>query len=99
VLARLGVHNLLLTLGREGMVLVGRDVNGVERVASRAREVFDVTGAGDTVLAVTSIALAAGASLVEAAQLATVAAGLVVSRAGAVSITADELLEALEPSA
>jgi D-beta-D-heptose 7-phosphate kinase/D-beta-D-heptose 1-phosphate adenosyltransferase len=97
VLERLGVHNLLLTLGREGMLLVGRDVEGVERVPSQAREVFDVTGAGDTVLAVTSVALAAGASLVEAARLATVAAGLVVSRAGAVSITSDELLEALAP--
>lgn len=96
VLERLGVRNMLLTLGREGMVLVGRDVEGVERVPSLAREVFDVTGAGDTVLAVTAVALAAGASLVEAARLATVAAGLVVSRAGAVSITADELLEALE---
>jgi len=96
VLERLGVHNLLLTLGREGMLLVGRDVKGVERVPSRAREVFDVTGAGDTVLAVTAVALAAGASLVESARLATVAAGLVVSRAGAVSITADELLGALD---
>lgn len=97
VVERLGVHNLLLTLGREGMVLVGRDVSGVERVPSQAREVFDVTGAGDTVLAVTAVALAAGASLLEAARLATVAAGLVVSRAGAVSITAAELLEALAP--
>jgi D-beta-D-heptose 7-phosphate kinase/D-beta-D-heptose 1-phosphate adenosyltransferase len=97
VLARLGVHNLLLTLGREGMVLVGRDVDGVERVPSVAQEVFDVTGAGDTVLAVASVALAAGASLVDAARLATVAAGLGVSRPGAVSITADELLETLGP--
>jgi len=95
VVERLGVHNLLLTLGREGMLLVGRDVDGVEHVPSVAREVFDVTGAGDTVLAVTSVALAAGASLLEAARLATVAAGLGVSRPGAVSITADELLEAV----
>lgn len=93
VLERLGVHNLLLTLGREGMLLLGRDVNGTERVPSMAREVFDVTGAGDTVLAVTAVALAAGASLLEAARLATVAAGLGVSRPGAVSITADELLD------
>ena len=94
---RLGVHNLLLTLGREGMILVGRDVDGVERVPSVAREVFDVTGAGDTVLAVTSVALAAGASLVDAARLASVAAGLGVSRPGAVSVTAAELPEQLGP--
>ena len=95
---RLGIHNLLLTLGREGMLLVGRDVDGIERVPSLAREVFDVTGAGDTVLAVTSVALAAGAPLVDAARLASVAAGLGVSRPGAVSITAAELLGQLAAS-
>lgn len=95
VVEQLGVHNLLLTLGRDGMLLIGHDVDGVERVPSLAREVFDVTGAGDTVLAVTAVALAAGGSLLEAARLATVAAGLGVSRPGAVSITADELLEAV----
>lgn len=94
---RLGVHNLLLTLGREGMVLVGRDVEGVQRIPSLAREVYDVTGAGDTVLAVTAVALAGGADLVDAARLATVAAGLEVSRAGAVPITASELLGELGP--
>lgn len=94
---RLGVHNLLLTLGREGMVLIGRDVEGVRRIPSLAREVYDVTGAGDTVLAVTAVALAAGADLVEAALLATVAAGLEVSHAGAVPITASELLGELGP--
>lgn len=94
---RLGVHNLLLTLGREGMVLIGRDVDGVQRIPSLAREVYDVTGAGDTVLAVTAIAMAGGAGLVDAARLATVAAGLEVSRAGAVPITASELLGELGP--
>lgn len=96
VLERLGVHNLLLTLGRQGMVLVGRDVNGVERIPSLAREVFDVTGAGDTVLAVVAVAVGAGASLADAARLATVAAGLEVSRPGAVPITADELLREID---
>lgn len=94
---RLGVHNLLLTLGREGMIMVGRDVEGLQRIPSLAREVYDVTGAGDTVLAVTAVALAAGASLVDAARLATVAAGLEVSHAGAVAITASELLGELDP--
>lgn len=94
---RLGVHNLLLTLGREGMVLIGRDVEGVQRIPSVAREVYDVTGAGDTVLAVMAVALAAGADLVDAALLATVAAGLEVSHAGAVPITASELMGELGP--
>ena len=92
---RLGVRNLLLTLGRDGMALLGENVDGLRRIPSRAREVFDVTGAGDTVLAVTAVALAARAPLVDAARLATVAAGLEVSRAGAVPITAGDLLREL----
>ncbi|MDX1385815.1 MAG: PfkB family carbohydrate kinase [Thermoanaerobaculia bacterium] len=96
VLDRLGVANLLLTLGSEGMLLIGRDVDGAERIPSRAREVFDVTGAGDTVLAVMAVAIAAGRSLLEGARLATVAAGLQVSHAGAVPITAAELLAELD---
>lgn len=89
---RLGVRNLLLTLGSDGMLLVGADVDGLERIPSRAREVFDVTGAGDTVLATCAVMLAAGATPVTAARIATVAAGLQVSHAGAVPITAEELL-------
>jgi D-beta-D-heptose 7-phosphate kinase/D-beta-D-heptose 1-phosphate adenosyltransferase len=56
-----------------------------------AREVADVTGAGDTVIAVLALALSAGAALVDAARLANVAAGLVVARFGPASLTADEL--------
>lgn len=96
VLGRLGARNLLLTLGSEGMLLVGADVDGLERIPSRAREVFDVTGAGDTVLAVSAVMLGAGASPVASARIATVAAGLEVSHAGAVPITAAELLAEIE---
>lgn len=96
IVDRLGVANLLLTLGSEGMLLVGRDVGGVERIPSRAREVFDVTGAGDTVLAVMALAVAGGWPLADGARLASVAAGLQVSHAGAVPITADALLEELD---
>lgn len=74
------------------MLLLGRDVDGLERIPSRAREVFDVTGAGDTVLAVMAVGLATGADLVASARLATIAAGLEVSRLGAVPVTAAELL-------
>lgn len=96
VLERLGARNLLLTLGSEGMLLVGADVVGLERIPSRAREVFDVTGAGDTVLAASAVMLGAGATPVAAARIATVAAGLEVSHAGAVPITAEELLAEIE---
>lgn len=92
VVDELRVRNLLVTLGAQGMILLGEDVAGVERIPSRAREVFDVTGAGDTVLAIVSVVLGTGGDLVMAARLATAGAGLGVSRLGAVAVTAAELL-------
>jgi len=92
ILERLGTRNLLLTLGEDGMLLVGAEVDGVLRVPSLAREVFDVTGAGDTVLAVIATCLVGEATLAESAVLATIAAGLEVSRLGAVPVTQEELL-------
>jgi len=93
IMERLGVRNLLLTLGEDGMLLFGADVDGVLRVPSLAREVFDVTGAGDTVLAVIATCLVGDATLTESALLATIAAGLEVSRLGAVPVTLDELIK------
>lgn len=92
IMTRLGVDNLLLTLGEDGMLLLGDDVDGVVRVPAVAREVYDVTGAGDTVLALIAAALLGGATLAEGALLATIAAGIEVSRLGAVPVTRDELL-------
>ena len=62
--------------------------------AAAAREVADVTGAGDTVIAVLALGLAAGAPLADAAQLANLAAGLVVARFGPATVTIDELTAA-----
>jgi len=93
LLDRLGCENLLLTLGEEGMVLLSRDRPGQCRIPSRAREVFDVTGAGDTVIATLGAALVAGPELEMAAALANVAAGIEVGRLGAVPVTRNELLE------
>lgn len=95
LLERLGCQNLLLTLGEAGMVLLSRDSPGTCRIPSRAREVFDVTGAGDTVIATLSAALIGGAELPTAASLANVAAGIEVSRLGAVPVTREELLQEL----
>ena len=67
---------------------------GVERGAT-GRQVFDVTGAGDTVLSVLSLAVAAGASLPDAAVLANTAAGVVVGKLGTASVTVPELSAAL----
>ncbi len=95
LLDRLGCENLLLTLGEEGMLLLSRDRPGQCRIPSRAREVFDVTGAGDTVIAAIAAALIGGAELPVAAALANVAAGIEVGRIGAVPVTREELLEEL----
>ncbi len=80
----------LVTLDRTGMYLKARNADGVH-LPTTPREVFDVTGAGDMVVSVLGIALAAGATPVEAASLANVAAGLEVEHVGVVPVTRDEI--------
>lgn len=83
---------VLITRGEHGMWL---DCNGVEgHLAATAREVSDVTGAGDTVVATLALAIAAGATAAEAAQLANAAAGLVVAKFGPATVTPAELTAA-----
>lgn len=94
-LERLGVDNLLLTLGSEGMMLVTKD-RSIARIPTLAREVFDVSGAGDTVTAWVGTALAAGASVREAAQIANYAAGVEVGKSGVATVTPPEILAAHE---
>jgi len=81
---------VLITRGDQGMWLL--DPNAEGDLPASAREVADVTGAGDTVIATMGLALAAGGTFVEAAQLANAAAGLVVAKFGAATLTPDELL-------
>jgi D-beta-D-heptose 7-phosphate kinase/D-beta-D-heptose 1-phosphate adenosyltransferase len=90
-LTRLHVDNLLLTLGADGMVLVTKD-RSVTHIPSRAQEIFDVSGAGDTVTAWVGVMLAAGASLREAAMLANYAAGIEVGKSGVATVTPAEVL-------
>lgn len=90
---RLGVDHLLLTLGAEGMVLVSED-RPLRRTPSIAREVFDVSGAGDTVTAWLAAALAAGADVEEAAWVANLAAGVEVGKQGTATVSPHELLHA-----
>ena len=84
--------SVLITRGEHGMWLLGE---GEFDLPAEAREVSDVTGAGDTVIAAIALGLAAGGSLRDAARLANRAAGLAVARFGPVAITADELSAAL----
>jgi bifunctional ADP-heptose synthase (sugar kinase/adenylyltransferase) len=92
---RLDVRNLLLTLGPAGMVLVARD-GAITRIPTVAREVYDVSGAGDTVTAWTGTALAAGATVREAAELANYAAGIEVGKSGVAVVSREEVLDLYE---
>ena len=86
---------LLVTLGGDGLLLFGPGPDEVRHVPTHAREVFDVSGAGDTVIATYMAARAAGADEMEAAQLANVAAGVVVAKVGTATCSPREILEAL----
>jgi D-beta-D-heptose 7-phosphate kinase/D-beta-D-heptose 1-phosphate adenosyltransferase len=88
---KLGCDAVLITRGDRGMMLLEGNDQAVF-VETAAREVYDVTGAGDTVIAALAGALAAGATMLEAATLANHAAGIVVGKVGTATATADELL-------
>ena len=87
--ATLGLEALLLTRGAEGMTLYRR--SGALSIAAEEREVYDVTGAGDTVIAVLGTLLAAGAPLESAVRLANRAGGIVVGKFGTAVVTPEEL--------
>ena len=92
---RLSCDAVLITRGDRGMMLVEGDRDPIN-VDTAAREVFDVTGAGDTVIAALAAALAAGASMIEAAVLANHAAGIVVGKLGTATATAKEVLDSIK---
>jgi len=93
--SRVGCDAVLITRGNRGMMLVEADSDPVF-VETSAREVFDVTGAGDTVIATLAAALAVGASMTEAAMLANHAAGIVVGKLGTATATAEEVLDSIQ---
>ncbi len=92
---RLGCQSVLITRGERGMSLFEAD--GVSwHIPAKARQVYDVTGAGDTVIGALALALATGASMREAATLANHAAGIVVGLVGTATVSGKELSEALD---
>ena len=93
-LAGAALAAVLITRAEHGMTLVDR-VHGVSHFPTNAREVFDVVGAGDTVVATLALALAAGMPLLDGARLANAAAGLVVGKRGTATVTQSELLDEL----
>jgi D-glycero-beta-D-manno-heptose-7-phosphate kinase len=90
----LNLEALLVTRSEEGMSLIHKD-GRVLHMPARAREVFDVTGAGDSVIATIGCAVAAGGLLEDALQLANIAAGIVVGKLGAATATPQEILHEL----
>ncbi len=91
IMSQWSPDNLLITLGAGGMVLFQKD-GTQHHIPTVAREVFDVSGAGDTVIATCTAALMAGAGPIEACELANHAGGVVVGKIGTVPILLDELL-------
>jgi rfaE bifunctional protein kinase chain/domain len=92
---RLHIQNVLITRGGQGLSLGIQGGGAIHIPTTNASEVYDVTGAGDTVIAIATLALAAGASPLIAAQLANAAAGLVVRKWGNATVTLSELRAAL----
>jgi D-beta-D-heptose 7-phosphate kinase/D-beta-D-heptose 1-phosphate adenosyltransferase len=88
-----GVLNVLVTRSQDGMTLI-EATGDVHHLKAEAREVFDVSGAGDTVIAALSAALGAGIPLVQAARLANAAAGIVVGKVGTAVVHPEELVAA-----
>ncbi len=91
---KLNPEALLITLGEEGMRIFLRE-GGVFHFPTYALEVFDVSGAGDTVIAVFTLALSVGASFLEAGFLANLSAGIVVGKLGVAGVFASELIQRL----
>ncbi len=89
-----GIGHLLVTRGEEGMALFGDGLRPTY-IPTVAREVFDVTGAGDTVISTLALGLVSGLSVLEAAVLSNIAAGIVVGKLGTASVSTDELREGI----
>lgn len=95
LMAQAGLDRLLITCGKDGMALFEAG-SPPKTIASRARQVFDVSGAGDTVISILGLGLAQGASFFDAAAAANQAAGIVVAKVGTATASIDELKQAVE---
>ena len=96
ILQKVAVEQLLITCGKDGMVLFDRK-NRPHKIMAEARQVYDVSGAGDTVLAVLGLAIASGESFENSAYIANKAAGIVVGKMGTATVSQEELACALKP--
>ncbi len=94
ILSLIRTHYLIIKRGEKGMSIFEKGKKPVH-IPTVAKEVYDITGAGDTVIATAALALLSGSSILEAAFLANAAAGVVVGKIGTATVTPDELLDAL----
>ncbi|MCP2519386.1 D-glycero-beta-D-manno-heptose-7-phosphate kinase [Candidatus Aminicenantes bacterium AC-335-A11] len=95
ILSRITCEYLIITRGEKGMSVFMKD-NKVIHIPTVAKEVYDVTGAGDTVIATASLSLLSGANILESAILANYAAGIVVGKLGTATVSREELLKEIE---
>ena len=98
IMSRMKLQSLIITRGRDGMAAFSGKHNPIDIPISGSDQVTDVTGAGDTVIATFTAALAAGANTEEAAHLANYAGGIVVMKRGTATVSQEELLRAIEHS-
>ena len=95
IMAQASLRRLLITCGKDGMGLFEQGKPS-RTIASKARQVFDVSGAGDTVISLLGLGLASGAGFEAAAGAANAAAGIVVAKVGTATASIDELKQVLE---
>jgi D-beta-D-heptose 7-phosphate kinase/D-beta-D-heptose 1-phosphate adenosyltransferase len=96
ILKGTAARHVVITRGKEGMAIFTAGSREISLIPTYAREVYDVSGAGDTVIAVLTLALASGASIQEAAVLGNLAAGVEVGKRGTATVSLDEIKVALE---
>lgn len=94
IIESVNLDRLLITCGKDGMVLFEKDQAPIS-IKSEARQVFDVSGAGDTVISILGLGLASGSSFAESARTANLAAGIVVGKVGTATASLQELEQAL----
>jgi len=96
ILERISAPYLIIKRGEQGMSVFEKGKK-VRHIPTVAKEVYDITGAGDTVIATASLALLSGSNIMEAAILSNAAAGIVVGKIGTAAVTAEELFSSLDP--
>ncbi|MDO6992731.1 D-glycero-beta-D-manno-heptose-7-phosphate kinase [Brachyspira innocens] len=100
IIKKLALSKLMITLGANGMALFDKDIKGPDKktpfiIPTKAKSVFDVSGAGDTVISVLAMCLSVGLSFKESSEISNAAAGVVVGKRGTSTLTLDELMEVL----